>query len=245
MKFKQVLSTATIVGTLLLSSCKKEAPVVTPTIETFQTQINLALGSYAKGYVKDSTGYYELSTSYAEMLVRKAGNYFDTQNFNGADTTIPNRDNGEYDKIKFVSKTAISHEFNSPIAGNMTKSALELDVEFDSSFTYDNISENKDTDFHYSPTAIEKLKKLYTDQLISEYLPVVEKMMWESLHESTAELFTADEARDRYEIIIKSKVVDATISSPTITMNDNSAQLKYEDPLMFTIRFIGEVKIIK
>ncbi len=243
MKFKQLLTVSSLIGiTLMTSSCKKEAP--TPPMGKLNADVMLRLADYNREYTKDSTGFYSLTATSSKALLQQSGDFFENVAFEVADSTLPNSEKGEYNKLKLTSGTALAHQFASPVAGSLMTSHITCEVKFTEG-SFDEFQKSGTGTLQYSEAGVNELKKIYVEQLKKEYSAYIEDLMWKEIEERTRDHFNAQEARNRYSLNMETSIIAAEVPVATVRFDNDKASVNYDETLQFIVQFFSDVKVVK
>ncbi len=243
MLHKSIISFSTaLLITLFTSGCKKEA--VTPPMEPLKAQIELQLSQYKQKYRKDSAGFFNLSKMEAGVAFRQSGSFFKQEEFSGLDTTLPDSELGEYNRIRFLDQNTLEQQFRSPVAGKLKASHIKCGVKFTEG-TMADLEAGKSVKLSHTTSGTAELVALYSSQLEEEYGPMIKDMMWAEIENSHKDRYSAEEVRKRYRLNLKKQILASQVPESELTVTGDSASLNFNGVLFFVVSFTGKIDVIQ
>lgn len=231
------------IASLSLMSCKKKK-VETPAFADLQARVELNFVDFKQTYHKDDDGFYSLTDLQSWVILRQSGNFYDEEVVDGRDSTLPDLDAGEYNRIKLIAPDTLAQHYNSPIAGKMTKDHIKCLVKLNSG-SFDKLAEGEVLNLSYTDAGKAELTAMYSNQLEKEYAPMIKDMMWTELEKRTAELFTPSEVKERYNIKITPKIAQERYPKTEIIYSSDSATVEFKGTLFFAVEYTGAIEILK
>lgn len=242
LKRNLITLSALLVTSLSFTACKKK--VETPAFADLQSRVELNFVDYKQTYQKDEDGFYSISKLQSRVILRQSGNFYDEEVVSGMDSTLPDLEAGEYNRIKLIAADTLAQQYNSPIAGKLQKDHIKCNVKPDSG-SFENLAKGEELKLSYTDAGKAELTAMYSTQLEKQYAPMVTDMMWAELEKRTSDLFTPAEVRERYRIKVSAAVAQKRYPKTEIIYTADSATIEFKGTLWFAVEFTGAIEILK
>ncbi len=229
-------------GLVMFTGCFHKK--VTPPLTDLLMGVDFQLLGYHEYYAKDSTGFFQITSTGSTVALGFTGNFLEEQIMTSQDSILPDVTKGHYNRIRFVAPDTLEQQYNSLVAEKPMTSHLKCPVTFTEG-TLADLSAGSDVKLKHTPTAVEELKAMYVTQLEREYTPMVTEMMWKEIERRSSKDFKAEEARQRYRLTVSNRVETIEVPQALISMKGDTAVMWYPNRLYFSLKFTGRIDIVK